>query len=80
MKAYLKPNAVYKYCIEMSTHTVIPQEIRTWLTLKDSPFEDSHILYLNKGFKQYVAAFEYYDDAVYFIAWMEHLNADILEL
>ncbi len=79
MKAYLKPNSVYKYCIEMSTHTVIPQKIRTWLIIKDSPFEDSHILYLNKGFKQYVAAFEYADDAYYFIAYMEHLNADILE-
>ena len=80
MKAYFKQNSVYKYCIEMNTHTVIPQVIRTWLTLKDSPFEDSHILYLSKGFKQYVAAFEYYDDAVYFIAYMEHLNADILEV
>jgi hypothetical protein len=58
---------------------VIPGEIRTWLTLKDSPFEDSHILYLNKGFKQYVAAFEYYDDALYFIAWMELLEVDTLE-
>lgn len=63
----------------MSIHTVIPTEIKTWLTLKDSPFDDSHILYLNKGFKRYVAAFEHYDDAVYFIAYMEHLNADTLK-
>lgn len=63
----------------MSVHTIIPQKIRTWLTLKDSPFEDSHMLYLNKGFKKYIAAFEYYDDAVYFIAYMEHLKADYLE-
>ena len=58
----------------------IPQCIRTWLLLKDSPFESSYILYTNKAIRRNVVAFEYYDDALYFIAWMELLNVDKLEL
>jgi len=63
----------------MDYNTVIPQDIRTWLLLKDSPFDATHILYINKAIKKHVVAFEYSDDAYYFIAWMELVKADILE-
>ncbi len=79
MKAHFKAYAQYKFCIEMKYDVIVPQEIRTWLLLKDSPFEASHILYINKARKRHVVAFEHYDDAVYFIAWMELVNADSLE-
>lgn len=79
MKAHLKEYAQYKYCVEMDYNIVIPKDIRTWLLLKDSPFDASHILYINKSIKRHVVAFEYSDDAYYFIAWMELINADTLE-
>lgn len=79
MKANLKSYAQYKYCIELDYNIDIPKDIRTWLLLKDSPFEASHIFYINKAIKKHIVAFEYYDDAIYFIAWMEQLNADFLK-
>lgn len=79
MKAHYKPYAQYKYCVELEYNIAIPQEIRTWLLVKDSPFDASHILYINKAIKRHVIAFEYTDDAYYFIAWMEKLKADYLE-
>lgn len=78
MKTYLKSYAQYKYCVELEYNIDIPKEIRTWLLLKDSPFDASHIFYINKAYKKHVVAFEYCDDAIYFIAYMEHLNADFL--
>ena len=80
MKATLKAYSQYKYCIELTYDISIPKDIRTWLLLKDSPFDASHILYMNKAIKRHVVAFEYYDDALYFIAWMELVKADTLEL
>lgn len=80
MKAHLKEYAQYKYCIELSYEIIIPQCIRIWLIIKDSPYEISHILYVNKSIKSNVVAFEFHEDALYFIAWMEHLEADQLEL
>ena len=80
MRAHLKAYAQYKYCVELDYHIDIPKDIRTWLLLKDSPFDASHILYINKAIKKHVIAFEYSDDAYYFIAWMEQVNADKLEL
>lgn len=79
MKTNLKAYAQYKYCVELDYDIEIPKDIRTWLLLKDSPFDASHILYINKAIKRHVVAFEYYDDALYFIAWMELVNADYLE-
>lgn len=79
MKTNLKAYAQYKYCVELDYDIEIPKDIRTWLLLKDSPFDASHILYINKAIKRHVVAFEYYDDALYFIAWMELVNADTLE-
>ena len=63
----------------MTFEISIPQDIRTWLLLKDSPFDASHILYMNKALKRNVVAFEYHEDALYFIAWMELIGADKLE-
>ena len=80
MRVYTKPYATYKYTVEMNIGIAIPQPIRTWLILKDSPFDASHILYVNKAFKKNIIAFEYHNDALYFIAWMEMLNVDHLEL
>ena len=80
MKTHFKSYAQYKYTVEMTYDVVIPQDIRTWLLLKDSPFDASHIMYINKAIKRHVIAFEYYDDALYFIAWMELVEADFLEL
>jgi len=79
MKANFKSFSQYKFAVEMNYDVIIPQDIRTWLLLKDSPFDASHILYINKAVKRHVVAFEYYDDACYFIAYMELLNADLLE-
>lgn len=79
MKANFKAYAQFKFCVEMKYEVIIPKEIRTWLLLKDSPFDASHILYINKAHKCHVVAFEYYDDALYFMAWLEHLSIDILE-
>ena len=79
MKTNLKAYAQYKYCVELNYDIEIPKDIRTWLLLKDSPFDASHILYINKAIKRHIVAFEYYDDALYFIAWMELVNADVLE-
>ena len=79
MKTNLKAYAQYKYCVELHYDIEIPKDIRTWLLLKDSPFDASHILYINKAIKRHVVAFEYYDDALYFIAWMELVKADTLE-
>ena len=79
MRTHLKSYAQYKYCVELHYDVLIPQEIRTWLLLKDSPFDASHILYINRAIKKHVVAFEYHEDALYFIAWMEQLNADILK-
>lgn len=79
MKARYKAYAQFKFCVEMNYDVVIPQEIRTWLLLKDSPFDASHILYINKSIKQHVVAFEFRNDALYFIAWMELVAADCLE-
>ena len=79
MKANLKAYSQYKYCVELKYEIIIPKDIRTWLLLKDSPFDASHILYMNKAIKRHVVAFEYYDDALYFIAWMELVKADTLE-
>lgn len=79
MKANLKSYAQYKYCVELEYNIIIPQDIRTWLLLKDSPFDASHILYINKAIKKHVIAFEHSDDALYFIAWMEMLAVDYLE-
>ena len=79
MRTHLKSYAQYKYCVELHYDILIPKEIRTWLLLKDSPFDASHIFYMNKAIKRHVVAFEYSDDAYYFIAWMELLNIDILE-
>ena len=79
MKAHFKSYAQYKFTVELTYLVDIPQPIRTWLLIKDSPFEASHILYNNKAIKRHVVAFEHYDDAMYFIAWMEHLNADKLD-
>lgn len=62
----------------MDTNIVIPKSIRDWLNTKDEPFDTSHIMYLDKQYKNYIVAFEYYDDAVYFIAYMEHLEVDFL--
>lgn len=78
MKTHLKSYAQYKYCVELEYNIDIPKEIRTWLLLKDSPFDASHIFYMNKACKKHVVAFEYYDDAIYFIAYMEHFKADFL--
>ena len=79
MKTHFKSYAQYKYTVELSYDIVIPMDIRTWLLLKDSPFDASHIFYMNKAIKKHVVAFEYWDDAIYFIAWMELLNVDHLE-
>ena len=79
MNAHLKSYSQYKYTVEINKDIIIPQPIRTWLLLKDSPFDASHIMYTNKAIKRNVIAFEYYDDALYFIAWMELLNVDMLE-
>ena len=79
MKTHLKAYAQYKYCVELEYKIDIPQPIRTWLLLKDSPFDASHIFYINKAIKKHVVAFEYWDDALYFIAWMELLKADYLK-
>ena len=79
MKTHLKAYAQYKYCVELEYKIDIPQPIRTWLLLKDSPFDASHILYINKAIKKHVIAFEYSEDAYYFIAWMELLKADYLK-
>lgn len=80
MKAHLKSYAQYKYTIEMNYDIVVPQSIRTWLLIKDSPFDATHILYINKAIKRHVIAFEFSEDAYYFIAWMEMMQADYLEL
>ena len=80
MNPHFKSYSQYKFTVEMKYEVIVPQCIRTWLLLKDSPFDASHILYTNKAIKRNVVAFEYCDDALYFIAWMEMLNADILEL
>lgn len=80
MKAHFKSYAQYKFAVEMTYDIVIPQEIRTWLVIKDSPFDNSHIMYTNRNLKSNVIAFEFIDDAYYFIAWMEMLRADMLEL
>ncbi len=79
MRAHFKSYSQFKFAIEMSPDIVIPKEIRTWLLIKDSPFDASHILYINKAIKKHVVAFEYYNDALYFIAWMEQLEVDTLE-
>ena len=79
MNTYFKSYAQYKYTVEMTYDTVVPQPIRTWLLLKDSPFESTHIMYINKAKKCNVIAFEFRDDALYFIAWMEQLEADQLK-
>lgn len=79
MKAHYKSYAQFKFCVELHYDIIIPQTIRTWLLLKDSPFEASHICYINKAVKRHVVAFEKFDDAVYFIAYMEFENADRLE-
>lgn len=79
MKPSFKPYSQYKFAVEMKYDIIIPKDIRTWLLLKDSPFDASHILYINKTVKRHVVAFEYYDDALYFIAWMELIKADTLE-
>ena len=79
MKAHLKAYAQFKYTVELHYDIVIPQVIRTWLLLKDSPFDASHILYINRAIKRHVVAFEYHDDALYFIAWMELLDIDYLK-
>lgn len=79
MKAQFKSYAAYKFCVELEYDVVIPRDITTWLLLKDSPFDASHIQYANKAIKKHVVAFEYYDDALYFIAWMELLEVDKLE-
>lgn len=78
MKTAFKSYAQYKFCIELEYDIVVPKEIRTWLLLKDSPFEASHIMYINRAIKKHVIAFEYKNDALYFIAYMEYLNADFL--
>lgn len=79
MKTNFKSYAQFKFCVELNYAIVIPQNIRTWLLLKDSPFDASHIMYINKGIKRHVIAFEHYDDACYFIAYMELMKADYLE-
>ncbi len=79
MNAHYKAYAQFRYAVEMHPDVIIPQEIRTWLLLKDSPFDASHILYINKAIKRHVVAFEYVDDAYRFIAWMELVEADYLE-
>ena len=65
------------YIVEMSDNVIIPQLIRTWLLLKDSPFDESHVAFKHNN--KNVIAFEYADDAYYFIAYMEYLGADFLE-
>lgn len=79
MIAHFKSYAQYKYAVEMNPNIIIPHDIRTWLLLKDSPFDSSHIMYINKAMKRHVIAFEYSDDAYYFIAWMELTGTDYLE-
>lgn len=78
MKTALKSYAQFKFCVQLEYNIIIPKEIRTWLLLKDSPFDASHIFYMNKTTKHHTVAFEYYDDAIYFIAWMELLEVDFL--
>ena len=78
MKTSFKSYAQYKFCVELEYNIIIPQSIRTWLLLKDSPFEASHIMYINKAIKKHVIAFEYKYDALYFIAYMELCNIDTL--
>ena len=65
MRAHFKSYAQYKYTVEIDYNIIIPQEIRVWLLLKDSPFDASHIMYINKGIKKHVIAFEYSEDAYY---------------
>ena len=79
MKAHYKSYAQFRFCVELSYDIIIPKNIRTWLLLKDSPFEASHILYIHRDIKKHVVAFEYHNDALYFIAWMELVKADTLE-
>lgn len=80
MKTSLKSYSQFKYCVELDYDVIIPKEIRTWLLLKDSPFDASHIFYMNKGTKKHIVAFEYRNDAFYFIAYMEQLEIDWLKL
>jgi len=79
MRINFKSYTQYKFTVSLEYNIVIPQPIRTWLLLKDSPFDASHILYINKATKKHVIAFEFKNDAYYFIAWMEMLEADYLE-
>ena len=79
MKAHYKTYAQFKFCVELDYSIVIPKNIRTWLLVKDSPFDASHILYVNKAIKRHVVAFEYRNDALRFIALMERYKADVLE-
>jgi len=76
MKAYTRPFSHYIYTVEMNKNIIIPQQIRDWLTTKDQPFDESHVAYASNN--NYVIAFEYADDAYYFIAYMEHLEVDYL--
>jgi len=61
----------------MSENTIIPKQIRTWLTLRDSPFDVSHVTYTSND--KVIIAFEYSSDAYYFMSYMELLGADTYE-
>lgn len=80
MKAILKTYAQYQYAVEMNRNIAIPLEIKTWLVSKDHPFDISHIIYTVASEQKRILAFEYSEDAYYFIAWMEQLGADTLDI
>jgi phage-related protein len=80
MRTVLKTYAQFQYAVEMSSTVAIPLEIKTWLVTKDHPFDISHIIYTVASEHKRVLAFEYSEDAYYFIAWMEQLGADTLDI
>ena len=77
MKVILRQYSEYKYAVVMDRSVVIPKNIRDWLLLKDSPFDESHVAFARSN--KHIIAFEYRRDAYYFIAWMELVEVDILE-
>lgn len=79
MKAILRVYSQYQYAVEMDSSVKLPLEVKAWLLTKDRPFDSSHIIYTVSNAQKRIVAFEYSEDAYYFIAWIEQLGIDALD-
>lgn len=79
MKTVLRRFSQFQFAVEMDSSVKLPLEVKAWLLTKDHPFDSTHIMYTVNHAHKRIVAFEYSEDAYYFIAWIEQLGLDVLD-